>query len=95
MTSHLAPPEVCQLGMSTSTPGLIRSAQVLMCFGLPLRTVNTTTESVTMPLYLFWFQVGATRPACTSRVTSGSSESWTMSAFRPLATARLWSPEAP
>ena len=53
---HLAPPEVNGLGSMTSTPGLTRSSQVLMFLGLPLRTMNTTTESVTMPLYSFLFQ---------------------------------------
>ena len=50
-----APPEVNGLGVMTWTPGLVRSVQVLMFFGLPLRVPMTTTESVTMPLY--WFAV--------------------------------------
>ena len=58
MTFQRAPPEVNGLGVITSTPGLIRSSQVLMFFGLPLRTTSTTTESVTMPLYWSWFQFG-------------------------------------
>ena len=45
-----APPLVIGFGVSTVTPGLVRSAQVWMCFGLPLRTMKTTTESVTIPL---------------------------------------------
>ena len=65
-----APPEVNGFGVITSTPGLMRSSQVLMSFGLPLRTTKTTTESVTMPLYSSWFQSSATSPASTRRVMS-------------------------
>src|SRR5664279_5040720 len=95
MTFQRAPPEVNGLGVMTCTPGLVKSAQVLMFLGLPLRVTITTTERVTMPLYWFAFQVVATLPALTSRVMSGSREKLTTSAFRPATTARLWSPEAP
>ena len=37
-------PEVDGFGVITSTPGLIRSSQPVMCLGLPLRTTNTTTR---------------------------------------------------
>ena len=90
---HLAPPEVNGLGSSTSTPSLTRSSQVLMFFGLPLRTMNTTTESVTKPSYSFWFQSSSTSPASVSRVMSGSSENSTTSAGSPPSTARDCSPE--
>ncbi len=66
-----------------------------MFSGLPLRVTKTTTESSTMPLYSFWFQSSATRPASTRRVMSGSSEKWTTSAGWPASTARDWSPEEP
>ena len=96
MTFHFAPPEVNGFGVITSTPGLIRSSQVLMFFGLPLRTANTTTEFVTKPVVLVLVPVLATRlPASTSLSTSGASESATTSACRPASTARAWSPEAP
>ena len=49
---HCAPPEVNGFGVMTSTPSLRRSSQVLMLFGLPLRTTKTTTEFVTMPVVL-------------------------------------------
>src|SRR5436305_861852 len=49
MMFQRAPPEVNGLGSSTCTPGLVRSSQVLIPFGLPLRTTNTTTELVTNP----------------------------------------------
>ena len=65
-----APPEVNGLGVTTWTPGLIRSAQVLMCLGLPLRTMNTTTELVTMPWSVL-SQPAATSPALTRRVDVG------------------------
>ena len=45
-----APPDWKGLGVTTWTPGLMRSFQLLMCFGLPFRTTKTTTEFVTMPL---------------------------------------------
>ena len=43
---HLAEPEEAGLGVMILTPGLTRSSQVLMPSGLPLRTRNTTSESV-------------------------------------------------
>ena len=92
--SHLAPPEVNGFGTSTSTSSLTRSSQVLMFFGLPLRTIRTTTESVTNPSYSFLFQSSSTRPASTRRVMSGSSENSTTSAGSPPSTARDCSPDA-
>ena len=50
MMFHLALPELKTLGVMTPTPGLIRSAQVVMCLGLPGRTMNETMEFVTIPL---------------------------------------------
>ncbi len=82
-------PEVKGFGVSTCTPGLTRSLQPVMCLGLPLRTMITATELVTKPCVAFWFQLEDTSPAFTSRVTSGSSEKLTTSAFNPAATARL------
>src|SRR6266542_4227544 len=76
-------------------PGLRRSFQPWMCFGLPCRVTKTTTESVTMPLYRSSFQVFGTSPALTRRVMSGSSENSTTSADSPFLTARLCSPDAP
>ena len=40
MMFQRAPPEVNGFGVMTSTPGLVRSAQVLMFFGLPLRVTS-------------------------------------------------------
>ncbi len=91
---HLAPPEVNGFGSSTSTLPVTRSSQPLMFFGLPLRTIRTTTESVTLPLYWFWFQPLSTMSASTSRVMSGSSENSTTSAGSPPSTARDCSPDA-
>ena len=48
-----------------------------------------------MPLYLFAFHVGATRPALTSVRMSGSSEKSTTSAGSPLTIACAWSAEGP
>ena len=42
---HFAEPELNGFGVTTWTPGLTRSAQPLMCFGLPFRTAKTTTVS--------------------------------------------------
>src|SRR5262245_51601431 len=95
MTFHCAPPEVNGFGVSTCTPGLIRSFQVLMCFGLPSRTTKTATESVTIPFVGPRFQPFETRPAFTRVVTSGASENSTTSAGSPFRTARLWSPDGP
>ena len=67
MTFQRAPPEVNGFGVSTWTPGLVRSLQPLMCLGLPLRTTKTTTESVTMPLRRAAFQPFETRPALDER----------------------------
>src|SRR5918996_317511 len=93
MMFHLAPPEVKGLGSITSRSSLIRSSQVRMFFGLPLRTMNTTIESVTNPSYSFLFQFLSTSPASTSLVMSGSRENSTTSAGRPPSTARDCSPD--
>ena len=81
--------------MITWTPDLTRSPQPLIFFGFPSRTTKTTTESETIPWYLLPFQFLGTSFFWTSRFMSGSSESATMSAGWPAATARAWSPEAP
>ena len=88
MTFQRAPPEVKGLGVSTSTPGLTRSAQPLMFFGLPGRTASTTTDRVTIPFVGVAFQSAATRFSLTSFVMSGSSESAAMSVGSPEMTAR-------
>src|SRR5437660_10395916 len=89
MTSHRAPPELNGFGKTTSTPGFTRSSQVLMCFGLPLRSTKTTTDFETMPLYLLLDQFLSTSFASTSLSTSVEMEKLTTSAGRPAATALL------
>ena len=66
-----------------------------MCFGLPLRTTSTTTESLENPFSGPEFQFAETMPSLTRRVTSGVVEKATMSAGCPESTARLCAPEAP
>ena len=83
------------MGVITWVPDLVRSAQVWMLLGLPLRTAMTATEAVTMPPCTPAFQSVATMPSLTRRAMSGSSEKATTSAANPASTARLWSPEAP
>src|SRR5215217_3750512 len=95
ITFHFAPPEVNGLGVTTSTPCLVRSSQVLMFLGLPLRTAKTTTEVETKPSYFDLFQFSSTRPLSTSFLTSGASEKATTSAGNPPCTARLCSPDPP
>src|SRR4051794_14520820 len=92
---HRALPEVDGLGVITSVPGLIRSFQPVMCFGLPLRTTNTTTESLDIPFWGLASQSLETMLSLTSRVMSGVVENATMSALWPESTARLCEPEAP
>src|SRR5690348_6149314 len=95
MTFQRAPPEVNGFGVTTDTPGLTRSSQVRMCFGLPGRTTKTTTDFVTKPLYLLFAQFLATILLSTSSCISGASDRSRMSACRPLMTASAWVPEAP
>ena len=95
MMFHFAPPEVCTFGVTICTPGFTRSSQSRIFFGFPFRTAKTTTERVTMPPHLSFFQFRGTMPLFTSVVTSGSSESATTSALRPETTARACSPDAP
>jgi len=66
-----------------------------MCFGLPLRTTITTTESLEIPCSGLASQSLATIPSFTSRLMSGSVENATTSAGCPESTARLCEPEAP
>src|SRR5438105_2147315 len=95
MMFQRAPPDVNGFGVITWTPGLIRSSQVRMFFGLPLRTTRTTSEFVRMPFVGPEFQLASTMSSLTSRVMSVCNEKFTTSAARPLSTARLWSPDAP
>src|SRR4051794_26760169 len=95
MTFQRAPPEVNGFGVTIWTPGFSRSSHVRIFFGLPSRTMKTTTELVTIPLNDCLFHFESTRPAFTSESTSGASDRSTTSAFSPAATARAWSPEAP
>src|SRR5947209_6405077 len=92
---HRALPEVEGFGVITSTPGLIRLSQPVMCFGLPLRTTSPTTESLEMPCSALASQLLATIPSLTSRVISGVVENATTSAGWPESTARLCDPDAP
>src|SRR4051794_40013625 len=94
MTSQRAPPELNGFGKTTWTPGLTRSSQVLMCFGLPLRRTNTTTDFETMPWYGLLAQFLSTSFADTSRSMSVAIEKLTTSAGRPAATALLCTSEA-
>ena len=71
MTFQRAPPEVNGLGSITSTPSLTRSSQVLIPFGLPLRTAKTTTEFVTMPFHSSSAQGSASWPDSTSAIDVG------------------------
>src|ERR1700693_194836 len=95
MMFHLALPELNTLGVMTPTPAFTRSAQVVMCLGLPGRTTNETMESVTMPLVDPLSQELDTSPAFTTLAMSGSSEKLTRSAGRPLTTEVAWVPEGP
>src|ERR1700704_1877515 len=88
-------PEVEGLGVITSMPGLIRSSQPVMCFGLPLRTTSTTAESLEIPFSELASQLLPTIPLLTRRVMSGVVENATTSAVCPESTARLCEPEAP
>src|SRR5437588_7292279 len=88
-------PDVAGFGVITSVPGLIRSSQPAMCFGLPLRTTSTTSESEGVPFDPTTSQLLETIPPLTRRVTSGVVENATTSAGWPDATARLWAPDGP
>src|ERR1700734_2545684 len=94
MIFQRADPDVAGFGVTTLMPGLIRSSQPVMCFGLPGRTIITTVESLTIPFVGPSAQFDDTRPACTSRSMSGAVENATTSAGCPAATARLCAPEA-
>src|ERR1700685_334063 len=95
MMFHLALPELKTLGVMTPMPGLMRSAQVVMCFGFPGRTMNDTMEFVTIPFVPFRSHELETRPALTTLVMSGVSEKLTMSAGSPSTTDVAWVPEGP
>src|ERR1700677_1359120 len=92
---HLALPELNGLGVMTLTPLFTRLAQLVMCFGLPLRTMKDTIELVTMPWVAPEFHLGETIPALTSFCMSGEREKLTTSAGRPSTTAVACEPEAP
>ena len=91
----MALPELNTLGVITLTPGFTRSAQVVMCLGLPGRTMNETMEFVTMPLVGVRSHELATSPALTTLVMSGVREKFTRSAGRPSTTEVAWVPDGP
>src|SRR3954451_10339559 len=93
MTFHRAPPELSGLGVRTLTPGLTRSSQPLMFFGLPLRTTSATTDRVTKTWYASEFQVLGTSPPSTSLVMWGAGEGGVTSGGRPAVIARASAPE--
>src|SRR3954452_8425856 len=94
MMSQRAPPELNGFGKTTSTPGFTRSSHVLMCFGLPLRSTNTTTDFETMPWYLLLAHVLSTSLPDTSRFMSVEIEKLTTSAGSPAETALLCTSDA-
>src|SRR4029077_6033857 len=69
-TFHFAEPELKGFGVTICTPGLTRSSQVLMCFGLPPRNATTTTEYASSPPCDWFCQFLSTSPASTSESTS-------------------------
>src|SRR6185437_17068995 len=95
MMFHLALPELKTLGVMTDTPDFTRSAQVVMCLGLPGRTTNETIGLVTMPLVGVLAQLLETRPALATLSMSSESEKLTTSAGSPSATEVAWVPEGP
>jgi hypothetical protein len=95
MVFQRAPPEVIGFGAMISIPSWVRSSQLSMFSGLPGRTMNVTTEFVTIPSYLSFSQPGSTLPSSTSVSTSGASDSATTSAGSPFTTASRCSPEDP
>ena len=80
MMFQRALPDVDGLGVTTSTPGLIRSSQPVMCLGLPLRTTITTTELTAIPFWDWRPNCWTTRSSLTRRVMSGVVENATTSA---------------
>src|SRR4051812_25465284 len=71
MMFHWAEPDVNGFGVTPLMPGRMRSDQVLMCFGLPLRTTIATTELETKPWWACDVQLELTMPALASRSMSG------------------------
>ena len=76
------------------TPGLSRSSQSLIPFGLPLDH-DGHDGAERNSLWAPEFQLASTSPASTSGSASGSTEKFTKSAAAPAATLRDWSPDAP
>ena len=92
---HFALPELNTLGVITCTPDFTRSAQVVMCFGLPGRTTNETMELVTMPLVGPLSHELDTSPALTTLSMSGAREKLRRSAGSPSTTDVAWVPDGP
>ena len=95
MTFQRAPPEMNGFGVITSTPGLTRSFQPLMCFGLPGRTERTTTESVTMPVVAVLVPVRRDDPGLDQALHVGIEREHRDIGLRPLQDGWLWVPDAP
>ena len=88
-------PEGNGSGVTTWTPGFVRSFQVWMCFGLPGRTTNATTELAAMPPCGVVVQLFATRPASASVSMSSPVERNAMSAGWPATIALACEPDGP
>ena len=80
----------------TCTPGLTKSLQSWMFFGLPLRTKNSMVEVVgEASLGNFFAQSLATTPLSARNCTSVVVLNVTTSAASPSLTARAWALEPP
>src|SRR2546423_15217090 len=94
-TFHFAEPEGNGSGVTTCTPGLVRSFQPWMCFGLPGRTTKATTESAAIPPWGVFVQLFETRPASTIVSMSSPVERKATSAGWPATIALACEPEGP
>ena len=79
-----------------STPGLIKSPQSLMPFGLPLCTKNTMVDVYGVEFCgNFFCQSFATKPRAAISSISAAKANVTTSASRPSITARACLPDPP
>src|SRR3954452_9695661 len=94
-TFHFAEPEGNGSGVTTCTPGFVRSFQPWMCFGLPGRTMKETTELAAIPPYGGCVQLFATTSASAIVSTSRPVERNATSAGWPATIAFACEPDGP
>ena len=95
MTFQRAPPEVKGFGVMTSTPGLVRSFQLLMCFGFPGPDGEDYDGVGDHAVVLVLVPVGGDDPRLHQALHVGVEREHRDIGLQAAQDERLWLPDAP